>query len=73
MILYFQILNQLKIMCFMLSCFEGKKLTHTHTHNNLANHSHHSTFYNSGINHCHGPRPVSDWSRDFILQPENTG
>lgn len=33
MILYFQILNQLKIMCFMLSCFEGKKTnTHTHTH-----------------------------------------
>ena len=36
----------------MLSCFEEKNQhTGTHTKYNLANHSHHSTFYNSGINH----------------------
>lgn len=53
---------------------EKKNKTHSHTHTVQPGWLFlHSTFYNSGINHCHGLRPVSNWSGDFILQPENHG
>lgn len=66
----------LEVMCFILRCFEERRKTkpiHMRALCNLADRSCIALFTTLGINHCHGLRPVSNWSGDFILQPENHG